>query len=639
MALTAGERSALWRKRQREDPGKHEDYKRKERERYKRRKDLGQLKSVKDMSNREHRKTKRQWRANQQNKRERERKVLKVLQNTLSPPTSPEHAGDKVPVIAEVQDGRKVKGRKKVRKDRAKCYRDVFKLRVKLDKMRRLKNKYKQRYYRVKPRQKKKQDENVAHNVKVYATIVNGLKEKYKKSNNLKEKRLIRDLIFRENMLKKYKLCSYASRLTGINMHSRDKKAKRCTKTKARIALQEVVIDFFDRDDNSRIKAGKKSTITKNQVKKQIRLLNEPLNVLHKKFVYELKSKLSYSTFCKLKPFWVMKASERDRDTCLCKLHENPKFKINKLFAEKVISTSDVGILLGCINCNTKNQTCMYRQCTTCKDKQIQANDGINAGKIIEWYAWTSKIVTREKVNGNGETIQTKHTMTVKEKQSGTIENALDDLNSELQRLSRHVYNINHQYIAMRQLRNNLKQDSVIIHIDFSENYCCKYSSEIQSTHFGASKRQISIHTGVAYTHNQTISFATVSDCLKHGPGAIWAHMDPVLTYVKQLSDSALQTVHFISDGPTTQYRSKTNFYLFSKKIYEYGFKSGTWNFWESGHGKGAPDGIGAVVKRQSDDLVRTRQRDVMQASDIVEGMYTNQCLTLYCSSIIFTYL
>jgi hypothetical protein len=57
--------------------------------------------------------------------------------------------------------------------------------------------------------------------------------------------------------------------------------------------------------------------------------------------------------------------------------------------------------------------------------------------------------------------------------------------------------------------------------------------------------------------------------------------------------------MHFISDGPTTQYRSKNNIYLFNKLIHsKYGFSRSTWKFTEAGHGKGAADGVGAVVKR-----------------------------------------
>ena len=49
--------------------------------------------------------------------------------------------------------------------------------------------------------------------------------------------------------------------------------------------------------------------------------------------------------------------------------------------------------------------------------------------------------------------------------------------------------------------------------------------------------------------------------------------------------------VHFISDGPTKQYRNKVNFNLLANKIYNYGFTWATWNFLEAGHGKGTADG------------------------------------------------
>jgi len=59
--------------------------------------------------------------------------------------------------------------------------------------------------------------------------------------------------------------------------------------------------------------------------------------------------------------------------------------------------------------------------------------------------------------------------------------------------------------------------------------YSCKYSEEIQSMHFGASQRQVSLHTGVLYTKDNTDSFCSLSDNLKHGPAGICAHLIPVL--------------------------------------------------------------------------------------------------------------
>ena len=197
---------------------------------------------------------------------------------------------------------------------------------------------------------------------------------------------------------------------------------------------------------------------------------------------------------------------------------------------------------------------------------------------------WKIKRVEKEK-NVKGEKSQHIVNVTSKEKEMGSLKVLFDETKSGLQRVSKHLFNIRNQYQSLRYLRQNLLNNEIVIHIDFSENYNSKYHCEIQSMHFGASQKQISLHTGVAYTPQDTLSFCTVSDCLKHSPAGIWAHLDPILTYLRKETTSDI--VHFISDGPTPQYRNKQNFYLMSTKLFTYGFKSATWNFLEAGHGKG----------------------------------------------------
>ncbi|KAI0224425.1 hypothetical protein LSAT2_024589, partial [Lamellibrachia satsuma] len=92
------------------------------------------------------------------------------------------------------------------------------------------------------------------------------------------------------------------------------------------------------------------------------------------------------------------------------------------------------------------------------------------------------------------------------------------------------------------------------IHIDFSENYTCGYSREIQSIIFGASHQQATLHTGVLYLKGKTTSFCTISNSLRHDPVAIWAHLEPMFEHAKG-TQPQLDTVHFVSDGPATQYR------------------------------------------------------------------------------------
>ncbi|XP_071042826.1 uncharacterized protein [Parasteatoda tepidariorum] len=72
---------------------------------------------------------------------------------------------------------------------------------------------------------------------------------------------------------------------------------------------------------------------------------------------------------------------------------------------------------------------------------------------------------------------------------------------------------------------------------------------------------------------------------------------------VKQLFPH-VNIIHFQSDGPTTQYRNKTNFFLFAHFAITLGFKKATWNFSEAGHGKSPADGIGGFIKHYADQAV-----------------------------------
>ena len=72
-----------------------------------------------------------------------------------------------------------------------------------------------------------------------------------------------------------------------------------------------IVREFYVRDDNSRATSGKKETLTRNRDKKQKRLLCDTMKNLHLKFVAETPdSCISYSLFCRLRPFWDLQYSD-----------------------------------------------------------------------------------------------------------------------------------------------------------------------------------------------------------------------------------------------------------------------------------------------------------------------------------------
>lgn len=62
-----------------------------------------------------------------------------------------------------------------------------------------------------------------------------------------------------------------------------------------------------------------------------------------------------------------------------------------------------------------------------------------------------------------------------------TMEGLTDLFNKQLLKFKRHVFNIKLQFAFTRALKKELASHECIIHVDFSENYRCKYSSEVQA--------------------------------------------------------------------------------------------------------------------------------------------------------------
>ena len=126
------------------------------------------------------------------------------------------------------------------------------------------------------------------------------------------------------------------------------------------------------------------------------------------------------------------------------------------------------------------------------------------------------------------------------------------------------MFRVKHQFQELRKLKENLPDHAAVIHIDFSENFNCGYSSKVQSAHFGGSHSQATLHTGVTYVERKVVPFCTISACNRHDPCAIWAHLQPFLNYIKE-NHPKISEIHFISNGPTTQYRNRKICFYFQE--------------------------------------------------------------------------
>lgn len=165
-----------------------------------------------------------------------------------------------------------------------------------------------------------------------------------------------------------------------------------------------------------------------------------------------------------------------------------------------------------------------------------------------------------------------------------------------------------HQDKTIKNLKSSLKENQCMTLIDFSENFQCKYSTEVQGVHFGASRQQVTIHSGMLYIKDKSQGFATLSENLRHDSCAVTAHLKKILTEVisRGLLNN-MDTIHFVSDGPTAQYKNKNMIYLATQYLTRCfpQFKNITYNYSESGHGKSPADGVAACVKHMGDDIVK----------------------------------
>lgn len=611
MPLSAAEKQRRYRERLKQDKQKYEASKEKAKIRYHSKKKL-----IFELSRKEVKIKRRQWRI----QKTRQRDCIRRLRNIeeLTPPPTPEPLHQ--------QNARL--GRKRLRRDRTKLYKENKRLLKQNLKLQKDVEKYRKRAFRaakkLRTNAKSKLDSpeskteefvqtwlpgmecsTVRRQILKYNVLTHALRTEYKNAQRNEDKRVIKRFLGNEK-LKKYGLLREI-RLDSVGIkHNFKTYIKKGSKLANEV---NRVRNFFKRDDISRATAGKKETRTKNKEKIQKRYLLDTMKNLHKRYIHE-GGECSYTSFTRFRPFYIVTPTINGRETCLCRLHNNMWLRLIALNKKNQLLSKDLDSVINSVTCNPNSRDCMYNECKDCKFKTVTFSNPTDE-KII-WWEWMRK---EEIYENDGK--QKKVNKMVKNKREGLTDELKALFVRELPAFKRHAYNIRQQYRAYRQCLDNLKQNEVAIHIDFSENYNCKMAEEVQGHHFGASRNQITLHTGVLYFANQSrVSFSSVSDDNQHNPAAIWAHLMPIFSMVKE-TDSRVNTVHIFSDGPFSQYRQKENFYLFCNKIFDWGFKEGSWSFFEAGHGKGAADGIGGALKRKADQIVAFGD-DIVNTKDFV---------------------
>ena len=142
------------------------------------------------------------------------------------------------------------------------------------------------------------------------------------------------------------------------------------------------------------------------------------------------------------------------------------------------------------------------------------------------------------------------------------------------------------------------KVQTLTFQIDWSENPSIHQAQEKKSAYYHTD--QISIHCIHSWSSQGQKLFTAISDHTDHKASAVFASIEPILLKYYQAN---VHHFNIISESPTSQYQNK-NVFWFMCKFYSLKNVSIDWIYLKAGKGKGAADGIGAVVKRAFADII-----------------------------------
>ena len=199
-------------------------------------------------------------------------------------------------------------------------------------------------------------------------------------------------------------------------------------------------------------------------------------------------------------------------------------------------------------------------------------------------------------------------------------------MQAQLRLFSHHVYNIRRQFQELRHLKEQLRQDEIIIHEDFSENFQLKHQREIMESHW--SNESVTVFTAVVYYKDdnkdlQHLSYALISDELSHDKRSVYVFNKALLDAVSR--EMSFKQMHYWSDGAGSPFKNRFNLacVLYHPLDYE---TQATWSFFETAHGKGAVDGVGGAVKRAVWRAI-LQDRAVVNSAEEFARVAENECL------------
>lgn len=185
---------------------------------------------------------------------------------------------------------------------------------------------------------------------------------------------------------------------------------------------------------------------------------------------------------------------------------------------------------------------------------------------------------------------------------STPVEDFLNDLRTELQDLLKHDFLAKSQASYFKKKKEEIKEEEIVVSLDFAENYSFFVQNAIQSHHW--TNNQATLHPFVIYHREngqiKNLNFVIISEKVAHDTSSVHLFNTKLIEFLKTtFPNKKINKIYYFSDGAASQYKNKYNFINLALHEKDFEIKA-EWNFFATSHGKGACDGIGGSVKRQA---------------------------------------
>lgn len=350
--------------------------------------------------------------------------------------------------------------------------------------------------------------------------------------------------------------------------------------------IKKAVLIFYENDTISRQNPGIRDFVrikNDNGITEWIQTftLTMTLQEAHSKFKENFPElQIELAKFSSLRPKHVKLYSFMKHETCLCSYCENIQLMASA-FSKFLSEKSSVREFLSKLCCSYSNFDCASGDCDECSDVENLIKSKLQSccgDELTNYYRWEKNDNFYQRNIISDDTV------------NEVIAKFIPDFTS----YKLHCYVQNEQKNVLKESIEELSDDEILIICDYAERFTTRARREIQSSYFG--KKLISLFTARMYIGKKQFSYIIASDDNTQSKFAVYACITRLLEIAKGVNEN-LKHLKIFSDGCASQFKNRFGITNLINAPTEWGLTA-EWNFFGTGHGKSACDGLGGSIKR-----------------------------------------